>query len=277
MPSELSGGMQKRVGLARAIVLEPEIVVYDEPTTGLDPLTSDTISELIRRLQRERQITSIVVTHDVRCAFLVADRIAMLDEGTDPGRGTARGDQERASSPSCGHFSMAECENEPRILLMAKETERRRETITGIFVLVALAAAMFMVDPARRAAAHLREALPDQRRLRHGERAARRRAGVRRRRQRRLGRAPALRARRHLPADRRRARRAAKPKPIGLVGKVEVVMNVEERFHDQIRSRLDRDHRVGGSAGRQVDRDLGRQHRAAGGRRGLDLCAARTR
>jgi phospholipid/cholesterol/gamma-HCH transport system ATP-binding protein len=81
MPSELSGGMQKRVGLARAIVLEPEIVVYDEPTTGLDPLTSDTISELIRRLQRERQITSIVVTHDVRCAFLVADRIAMLDEG----------------------------------------------------------------------------------------------------------------------------------------------------------------------------------------------------
>lgn len=81
MPSELSGGMQKRVGLARAIVLQPEVVVYDEPTTGLDPLTSDTISELIRRLQRERQVTSIVVTHDVRCAFLVADRIAMLDEG----------------------------------------------------------------------------------------------------------------------------------------------------------------------------------------------------
>ncbi len=81
MPSELSGGMQKRVGLARSIVLDPEIVVYDEPTTGLDPLTSDTISELIRRLQRERHVTSIVVTHDVRCAFLVADRVAMLDEG----------------------------------------------------------------------------------------------------------------------------------------------------------------------------------------------------
>lgn len=81
MPAELSGGMQKRVGLARSIVLEPEIVVYDEPTTGLDPLTSDTISELIRRLQRERHVTSIVVTHDVRCAFLVADRVAMLDEG----------------------------------------------------------------------------------------------------------------------------------------------------------------------------------------------------
>jgi phospholipid/cholesterol/gamma-HCH transport system ATP-binding protein len=81
MPSELSGGMQKRVALARTIVLEPRIVVYDEPTTGLDPLTSDTISELVRRLQSERGITSIVVTHDVRCAFLVADRVAMIDQG----------------------------------------------------------------------------------------------------------------------------------------------------------------------------------------------------
>jgi phospholipid/cholesterol/gamma-HCH transport system ATP-binding protein len=81
MPSELSGGMQKRVALARTIVLEPRIVVYDEPTTGLDPLTSDTISELVRRLQSERGITSIVVTHDVRCAFHVADRVAMIDQG----------------------------------------------------------------------------------------------------------------------------------------------------------------------------------------------------
>lgn len=81
LPSELSGGMQKRVGLARTIALEPEIVIYDEPTTGLDPLTSDTISELIRRLQQERQVTSIVVTHDIRCTFQVADRVAMIDEG----------------------------------------------------------------------------------------------------------------------------------------------------------------------------------------------------
>ena len=81
MPSELSGGMQKRVGLARTIILEPQIVVYDEPTTGLDPLTSDTISELILRLQKEREVTSVVVTHDVRCAFLVADRVALLDQG----------------------------------------------------------------------------------------------------------------------------------------------------------------------------------------------------
>jgi phospholipid/cholesterol/gamma-HCH transport system ATP-binding protein len=81
VPSELSGGMQKRVGLARTIVLEPEIVIYDEPTTGLDPLTSDTISELIRRIQQERQVTSVVVTHDIRCTFQVADRVAMIDDG----------------------------------------------------------------------------------------------------------------------------------------------------------------------------------------------------
>ncbi len=81
MPSELSGGMQKRVGLARTIALEPSLVIYDEPTTGLDPLTSDTISDLIRRLQKERAVTSVVVTHDVRCAFLVADRLAMIDAG----------------------------------------------------------------------------------------------------------------------------------------------------------------------------------------------------
>jgi phospholipid/cholesterol/gamma-HCH transport system ATP-binding protein len=81
LPSELSGGMQKRVGLARTIALEPEILIYDEPTTGLDPLTSDTISELIRRLQQERQVTSIVVTHDIRCTFQVADRVAMIDDG----------------------------------------------------------------------------------------------------------------------------------------------------------------------------------------------------
>ena len=81
LPSELSGGMQKRVGLARTIALEPEIVIYDEPTTGLDPLTSDTISELVRRLQKERNVTSIVVTHDIRCTFAVADRVAMIDDG----------------------------------------------------------------------------------------------------------------------------------------------------------------------------------------------------
>lgn len=81
MPSELSGGMQKRVAVARTIALEPEIVLYDEPTTGLDPITSDTIAALIRELQQTLGITSLVVTHDIRLAFHVADRIAMLHEG----------------------------------------------------------------------------------------------------------------------------------------------------------------------------------------------------
>lgn len=81
MPSELSGGMQKRVALARTIALEPEIILYDEPTTGLDPITSDTIAELIRELQVRLGITSLVVTHDIRLAFKVADRVAMLTHG----------------------------------------------------------------------------------------------------------------------------------------------------------------------------------------------------
>jgi len=81
MPAELSGGMQKRVALARTMALSPKIIIYDEPTTGLDPITSDTIAHLIARLQREFQITSIVVSHDIRTTLYVADRIAMLHEG----------------------------------------------------------------------------------------------------------------------------------------------------------------------------------------------------
>jgi phospholipid/cholesterol/gamma-HCH transport system ATP-binding protein len=80
-PSEISGGMQKRAGLARAIVRRPEIVLYDEPTSGLDPVTSRTIDQLIRRLNEELGITSIVVTHDLQGALLTADRIAMLTGG----------------------------------------------------------------------------------------------------------------------------------------------------------------------------------------------------
>jgi len=81
VPSEISGGMQKRAGLARAIVREPEIVLYDEPTSGLDPVTARTIDQLIRRLNEELGITSVVVTHDLQGALLIADRIAMLTGG----------------------------------------------------------------------------------------------------------------------------------------------------------------------------------------------------
>lgn len=82
MPADLSGGMRKRVGLARAIALEPEIVLYDEPTTGLDPIMSDAINELIISLRNELNITSVVVTHDMTSARKVGDRVAMLHNGT---------------------------------------------------------------------------------------------------------------------------------------------------------------------------------------------------
>jgi phospholipid/cholesterol/gamma-HCH transport system ATP-binding protein len=77
-PAELSGGMRKRVGLARALVLDPELILYDEPTTGLDPIMSDVINELIMRTRRSHPVTSIVVTHDMRTAKKVADRVVML-------------------------------------------------------------------------------------------------------------------------------------------------------------------------------------------------------
>jgi phospholipid/cholesterol/gamma-HCH transport system ATP-binding protein len=77
-PAELSGGMRKRVGLARALVMEPEVLLYDEPTTGLDPIVSDVINELIIRTRQKHAVTSILVTHDMRSALKVADRIVML-------------------------------------------------------------------------------------------------------------------------------------------------------------------------------------------------------
>lgn len=81
MPSELSGGMRKRVSLARTIVVDPEILLYDEPTTGLDPVTSDEISELINKVQEEYHTSSIIITHDLRCALKTGNRILMLHEG----------------------------------------------------------------------------------------------------------------------------------------------------------------------------------------------------
>ena len=88
MPSELSGGMRKRVGLARAICFEPKIILYDEPTTGLDPINADVINDLILRMQEKLKVTSVVVTHDMTSAYKVANRIAMLYQGKIIGIGT---------------------------------------------------------------------------------------------------------------------------------------------------------------------------------------------
>jgi len=81
MPSELSGGMRKRISLARTIILDPLIMLYDEPTTGLDPVTSDEISSLINDIQKKYKTSSIIITHDIRCAHATANRIVMLREG----------------------------------------------------------------------------------------------------------------------------------------------------------------------------------------------------
>jgi len=96
LPASLSGGMRKRVGLARAVAMDPAFILYDEPTTGLDPIMSAVIDELIRGLQQRIHLTSIVVTHDLRSAFAVGDRIAMLLNGRILMKGTP--DELRAST-----------------------------------------------------------------------------------------------------------------------------------------------------------------------------------
>jgi phospholipid/cholesterol/gamma-HCH transport system ATP-binding protein len=89
MPAELSGGQRKRIALARAIVLDPKVVLYDEPTTGLDPIRSDIINELILKLKRELRITGIVVTHDLQSAFKVGDHFVLMHEGSVRFEGSA--------------------------------------------------------------------------------------------------------------------------------------------------------------------------------------------
>lgn len=88
MPAQLSGGMKKRVALARAIVTSPEIILYDEPTTGLDPIVGETINHLILRLQEKLDTTSVVVTHDLHSAFKVGNRIGLLEKGKIMAEGT---------------------------------------------------------------------------------------------------------------------------------------------------------------------------------------------
>jgi phospholipid/cholesterol/gamma-HCH transport system ATP-binding protein len=81
MPSELSGGMKKRVGIARAIAIEPSYLFYDEPTTGLDPIMTDSINRLILKFQNTREVTSVIITHEMRTVYDVADRVLLLHEG----------------------------------------------------------------------------------------------------------------------------------------------------------------------------------------------------
>jgi phospholipid/cholesterol/gamma-HCH transport system ATP-binding protein len=91
MPSDLSGGMRKRAGLARTIVVNPEVILYDEPTTGLDPITSREISDLIISIQKKNKTTSIIITHDMECARLASDRVVIMDDGKYIAEGTFDG------------------------------------------------------------------------------------------------------------------------------------------------------------------------------------------
>jgi len=88
MPSELSGGMRKRIGLARTLILKPEIILYDEPTTGLDTITSREISELILAIQKKNKTTSVIITHDMACARLTGDRLVILKDGVIDAEGS---------------------------------------------------------------------------------------------------------------------------------------------------------------------------------------------
>jgi phospholipid/cholesterol/gamma-HCH transport system ATP-binding protein len=88
MPSDLSGGMRKRIGLARTLIVNPDIMLYDEPTTGLDPITSREISELILQMQKKYKTTSIIITHDMDCAKVTSDRVVVMSDGTYVAEGT---------------------------------------------------------------------------------------------------------------------------------------------------------------------------------------------
>jgi len=88
MPAELSGGMQRRIALARALILKPKIIIYDEPTTGLDPITSKEIIELMNNIQEQYQTSSLIITHDVDCARVVSNRIVLLLDGVNYAEGT---------------------------------------------------------------------------------------------------------------------------------------------------------------------------------------------
>ena len=103
MPSELSGGMRKRIGLARTLILKPEIMLYDEPTTGLDPITSKEISNLILEVQKKQNTASIIITHDIACAKITADRVVVIIEGVFVAEGTYE-ELEQSKDPKIHSF-----------------------------------------------------------------------------------------------------------------------------------------------------------------------------
>lgn len=116
MPGELSGGQRKRVALARAIALEPRVILYDEPTTGLDPIRADVINELILKLNRELKVTSVTVTHDMNSVFKIADRVVMINEGQIVFDGTTK--QLRATTkPIVANFVLGQASPEDLALL----------------------------------------------------------------------------------------------------------------------------------------------------------------
>ena len=117
LPSELSGGMRKRVGIARAIAIRPKYLLYDEPTTGLDPVTSAIIDDLMVRMQRQLGVTGIVITHDMRSAYTVGTRIAMLYEGRVRQVGTV-GEIQQSTDPIIRQFieGRAELEGDARLI-----------------------------------------------------------------------------------------------------------------------------------------------------------------
>jgi phospholipid/cholesterol/gamma-HCH transport system ATP-binding protein len=114
MPESLSGGMKKRVGLARSIIRRPKCVLYDEPTSGLDPVVSDSINRLIRRLQQRLGMTSVVVTHDMKSAFHVADHIAYLHEGRIYFHGTPD-ELQQTKDPLIQDFLLGRSEEAPSL------------------------------------------------------------------------------------------------------------------------------------------------------------------
>ncbi|TWJ03487.1 phospholipid/cholesterol/gamma-HCH transport system ATP-binding protein [Mucilaginibacter frigoritolerans] len=105
MPSDLSGGMRKRAGLARTLVINPEIMLYDEPTTGLDPITSKEISELILSIQKKNKTSSIIITHDMECARITADRILVMEDGEYIAEGSFDELHKSKNKTVCAYFN----------------------------------------------------------------------------------------------------------------------------------------------------------------------------